>query len=361
MAKNLVMVAAVIGLLVLGTVWALEPQDAVQAQAGQPVVQPVLAVTQWQGTPVSLENLKGQLSVVVFFDDATSCQGPFWAGAAQKIKEYTDNNSIRLLPIGVFKNPSNFKSFACRLWGNDISIGLDAGNTTNKLLGGPINNCAIVILGPEGDTLWRGGNLTNGDSSCNAMLEAIGKHSGTGLVAGITVPDKAVMLPKAIASIKDGNLSNAKDCLKNALKIGNEAATAATLLERIEKLCTWKKAQFDALVTTEGKAWDAYKVGESYLACFSKAEDAKSVNETLNQMRKQAIVANNLVALKMLQTAMKKSSGAVTKIKKDLDAIARQFPDTECAALIGRMTDCTVDGSPGQPHKTGGCIMRKKH
>ena len=67
MVKNLVLVMVVAGLMMAVSAWAAEPQAA--AAPAQPVVQPLLAVAQWQGKAMSLEDLKGSVAVVVFFND----------------------------------------------------------------------------------------------------------------------------------------------------------------------------------------------------------------------------------------------------------------------------------------------------
>jgi cytochrome oxidase Cu insertion factor (SCO1/SenC/PrrC family) len=71
MVKNLILLGIVaMGLATAGMVLAVETPAT--PNAGQPVVQPMLAVAQWLGEPVKLENLKGRVAVLVFFNDASS-------------------------------------------------------------------------------------------------------------------------------------------------------------------------------------------------------------------------------------------------------------------------------------------------
>ena len=132
---------------------ALMAADAEQAY-------PVMPVAEWQNGPLQLEDFKGQIVAIVFFDDGSSANGPDWGRASQMIRKELLELPFVMVPIATFGSPHNFGRFSGTLWGGKAAVALDCGDACLKQLAG---GQGMVIYGPDGRELWRGSDHTKAE------------------------------------------------------------------------------------------------------------------------------------------------------------------------------------------------------
>ena len=206
-----------------------------------------------------------------------------------------------VVPIGLYAKPNAYHSMNTQLWGKEALGGLDAARAANKLLGDG-RLIGIAIVGPDGKVLWRGSDPFKGSYFYSVpgnppvpfhdLKEGITPHLDKGLFGGLKVP---VVAKPILKLFRAGNIAVAQAMLAG-LK-GDVAVTSfkEELTKRIETMRQEKRALFDELVKAE-KAWDAYKVGLSYVKCFPKAPDLTEVKDAIKILQGSVVVKSNLAS-----------------------------------------------------------------
>lgn len=236
-------------------------------------------------------------------------------------------------------------------WGSDYVCGLDANTTAYDRIRGQEKRSAVVIVGPDGELLCRAVDPSQGafrliredkevTVPCAVLMDEIQKHLDKGLLAGVAIPEQARLIATAI---KCGRLAEAQAYLTAIPDKSPLAELKKTLQARFEDLRKSKLALFEELLKA-GKEWDAYKVGESYLRCFPKAEDATKVRTALAKLAQQQPVRDNLKAKQTYASIAAKVYGSKGQLKlapqasSALQQIATTMPETEYGAIAAQMS-----------------------
>jgi hypothetical protein len=195
------------------------------------------------------------------------------------------------------------------LWGETTVCALDAGGATYTALGDGKTLHAIVILDPEGKIVHRSTDIEKGNSYYAIegkpyvpfadLKKAIEGRKGEGLLGGVTVPER---LAPITAAIKQGQLAKAQAMLTKVRDSGESGAFKAELTKRLDELAQKKLALFESLLS-EGRSWDAYKVGASYLRCFPDGKGAAGVKEKMTALKSNAEVKKQVDAREAFRKA----------------------------------------------------------
>jgi hypothetical protein len=208
----------------------------------------------------------------------------------------------------VSKTPNGFIAAARALWGDGFTNVLDAGTNTISKMGG--GTSAIVILGPDFEVLQRAGDIrkgayfmqTPGNPPFNFVefQGAIRQAGAKGLLGGLKIPDA---VKPAIPVIKAAQLSNALNFLKGLPDAGEAGEFKKELAKRIEDLRLAKRKLFDD-AEKDGKKWDAFKAGASYLRVFPQAQDAGDMRTKVSKLQYDNDVKKELTAQQMFGQAV---------------------------------------------------------
>ncbi|MHC4605837.1 MAG: hypothetical protein ACYTAF_02760 [Planctomycetota bacterium] len=285
---------------------------------------PAFPVAEWTDKPLDLEDLRGQMVAIVFYDDDTVGVGtPAWVNAAAEIKHFAQQQNFVLIPVALFDRPSDFKELTKKIWGTDINCARDLGHTTYEYLRRPITeDCCIMVIDTMGRFVHRGGKLrasssyydTEG-SPCVPVFDlkrAMGGHVGRGLLGGLAPPPGTEAIIKAIKSARYGE---AESKLKKLSDEGAPGRFKKALKERLEALQK-EKAALVARLKESGDTWGAYKVGQSFVRCFPKSSEAGVVRGILASLKSDATVKKNLAAKKAVEKVLSKGKRAKKKKKK---------------------------------------------
>jgi hypothetical protein len=250
------------------------------------------------------------------------------------------------VPIGVFGRPQRFKSLSGKLWGQEISCGLDPGMLINRTLGRGIRDCGVVIFGPDGKALWRGLNFRHSTMVFRGsrkllipseLEKRVKPHLSKGILGGVEIPP---MLKPIAALIKAGRLGQAQLMISRLPSRAPYGELKQTVLGRLEEVRTKKRALFDELVAAE-KKWDAFKVGSSYVRCFPRAKDASKVRSALSSLKMRPPVKDeyaakqNFTRLAVLGYGSFARGGSGSRVHAVMASLAKKYPDTE----FGRFAD----------------------
>jgi hypothetical protein len=249
----------------------------------------------------------------------------------------------------VFKQSNRFKSLSATVWGKDVPRALDVGDLANRTFAKSAPQAAAVVLGPDGSVLWQGSKLTLGGSYYPTagrppvpyadLLKGIKPHLGKGLLGDIKIP---AQLEAHANLIKFGKLGAAESALSKVRASGNVADVAKTLCERIEGIRKEKRELFDSLMSA-GKLWDAYKVGSSYVRCFSRAKDVSKVRSAVSSMKYKGGVKDNLSAqqsfarLAQIGYGSRAQKAALGQVAAAMKQLAEKKGDTEFGAYASEM------------------------
>lgn len=198
---------------------------------------------------------------------------------------------------------------ASKIWGDTTLCALDAAGATYAALGDGKTLHAIVVLDPEGKIVHRSTDIEKGNSYYAVegkpyvpfadLKRAIEPRKGEGLLGGVTVPER---LAPIAAAIKQGLLAKAQAMLAKVRDSGESGTFKAELTKRLDDLAQKKLALFESLLS-EGRSWDAYKVGASYLRCFPEGKGASGVKEKMTALRSNAEVKQQVDAREAFRKA----------------------------------------------------------
>jgi hypothetical protein len=211
----------------------------------------------------------------------------------------------------------------------------------NRLLRGELATAGIIIIGPEGETLWRGSDPHKGSYFYRTpgrpavpfadLKKNIEPHLDKGLLGGLGVP---VQARQVAAALKAGKLAAAGTMLDRLPSSGELGEFRKALAERLEELRARKRALFDGL-SAAGEDWQAYKVGASYVRCFPSAGDASEMRSAVRSLRSKQTVRDNLAAKQNFLRIAGLAYGSkgvrkhVAQVDSTLARLAARYPETE--------------------------------
>lgn len=236
-----------------------------------------------------------------------------------------------LLPLAVLDNPGAFKPTTIMLWGKSMPAGHDyLGGNFNALNGSGVGG--LTIVGPDGRIISGKGTPSTAYLMTSSFLpsveEAVRDH---GLLAGLTPPQEAAKVRYFL------RLASYSDALREVKKL-DDGPFKDTLTERIQALAVEKKRVFDVFVE-EGKMWEAYRVGTSYVKCFSREKNVSQVRSALAKIKADRAVKNELAARKaygqliarVSSMSTQKQCGAIIQM---LPSLMEKYPDAACTSVM---------------------------
>ncbi len=251
-----------------------------------------------------------------------------------------------MITVGLYKNPAAFASVSAQLWGKDAIAALDAKETASRFLGAG-TTVGIAILDPEGKVAWKGSDPFKGSTfytlpgnppvPYHDFTQGITPYLDKGLLGGLTVPPAGKPVAKLL---RTGNLAGAQAVLATLKGDASIEAFKRTLEDRLEALRRQKWNLFDDLMKAE-KAWDAYKVGLSYVRCFPKAPDLAEKKDALKALQANPVVKDNLAAKDAFAKLAASGFGSRGKasmhsqVSVAMGQIAQKFGNTEFGGYAG--------------------------
>jgi hypothetical protein len=223
---------------------------------------------------------------------------------------------------------------------------LDSGSVICKTFGDG-KQPAIVILGPDSEVLFTGGGAHDGNSYTDksftvpynlaVLKEGYEKAKDKGLLGGLTVPAEA----KSVAELlKRGQIAQADQYVQRLPDQGAVGDFKKELVKRLEALRVSKRELFDKL-EKDGKKWEAFKVGTSYLRVFPQAKDRNDVSGKVTALQNDASVRKNQESQQVFYNLLPQIYGParnaafLAQAKTIFQQFAEKYKDTECATLAG--------------------------
>jgi thiol-disulfide isomerase/thioredoxin len=210
-------------LFALAVVFCISPISFAVVNVGD---KPVLSFHAADGTPISLQNLRGKIVIVDFW--ATWC-GPCMAEADHMVslKDQYESKGVQMIGISLDQNKGQMmriakekgftwpQYFDGKVWQNNISIEWG-------VRGIP----ATFIISPEGEVLWKGH-----PAQIDRPLQKAFKEHPPQLLNPTQMAEVSSALDKVDQLIKSGDYSTA---IKSFAKLPAEARQESTLKERVE-------------------------------------------------------------------------------------------------------------------------------
>ncbi|HOX06772.1 MAG TPA: hypothetical protein PK280_10235 [Planctomycetota bacterium] len=225
---------------------------------------------------------------------------------------------------------------------------LDAGAFNCKTFGSG-GQPAFVILGPEFETLAKGGDAHKGAYFRQApgnppfnyaeLKDAYDPLKGKGLLGGLTVPPEAKVVVELVRRGQLGQLEPFAQRLPDQGALGD---FKKELVKRIEALRVSKRELFDKL-EKDGKKWGAYKVGASYLRVYTQAKDRNEVSAKVGALQNDPEVRKNLEAQQVFASLLSQIYGptrnpaVLAQAKATFQQFIDKYKDTEFATLAGEL------------------------
>lgn len=247
----------------------------------------------------------------------------------------------------VSKNPNGFVGAARALWGDGFTNILDSGTNIITKMGG--GTSSIVVLGPDFEVLQKAGDYrkgayymeTAGKPAYNlAELQRALKQAGDkGLLGGLKPP--AAVKP-VLPMVKAAQLSNAANYLKGLSDAGEVGEFKKELSKRIEDLRLAKLKLFED-AEKEGRKWDAFKAGLSYMRVFPQAPDANDVRNKVSKLQYDNDVRKELTAQQMFGQAMaqvyapRRNAALLKQVATVFKQVTDQCKDTEYGKLAAEI------------------------
>ena len=226
-----------------------------------------------------------------------------------------------------------------KVWGDGVLCAMDTGEATYRALGSEPH--AITVLDPDGKIVFqanepaKGSVYYRGPEKLPVMFadlrKAVEPHKDKGLLGGLELPSKFAPIA---AAIKQGRLARAQSMLTKVSDKGAAGTAKAELAKRLEALRKKKLAFLESLLA-DGKHWDAYKVGASYVRCFPQGDGVEGVKTKLRSLKSNADVKNQLDARKAFRRYAAACYGPRRQIKAPERAkmlfgkLARKYEGTE--------------------------------
>lgn len=249
--------------------------------------------------------------------------------------------------LGVLDNPNSFLGFTKSIWGKDRIAAHDYTGANVKILmekGGAVLTC----VGPDGKILEKLGNSPPMayPAAPNFVKSNYEKHKDKGLLADLNPPKGS---EKILMCLKFAKYSEALILLKRA----EDGPFKETLTGRLKALDAEKRRVFDVF-REEGKTWEAYRVGESILRCFSKEKDLNTIRSYVSRLKSDATVKNELAARKAFASLLGqilRISGTkrVDAIKQAMESFIKKYSGTVCASVAEKIRDKANAALPGKP------------
>jgi len=206
---------------------------------------------------------------------------------------------------------------------------------------------AIVILGPDFEVLYKGGNVHKGNYYVNtagkpplnfvALTDGLKRVGSKGLLGGLKPPAGT---ERVVAAVKAAQLSNALNGVKYMADTGQVGAFKKELTKRLEALQTQKRKLFDDLEKA-GKKWAAFKAGSSYLRVFAQAKDAGEVRTKLSKLQYDKDVRKELEAQAAFKRVMASTYGPTSNssARRGAWALFKQVADRYKGTEFGKMAE----------------------
>jgi len=230
------------------------------------------------------------------------------------------------------------------LWGQDVNCLLDAGAFNCKSYGKG-SQPAFAILGPDSEVLATGGDVHKGayfrqvpgnpPSNFADLKDAYDPLKGKGLLGGVTVPPEA----KGVAELlKRGQIAQADQFVQRLPDQGALGDFKKEMVKRLEALRASKRELFDKL-EKDGKKWEAFKVGASYLRVFPQAKDRNDVSGKVANLQNDPVVRKNTEAQQVFNNLLAQIYGpsrnpaVLAQAKATFQQFADKYKETEYGGL----------------------------
>jgi hypothetical protein len=248
----------------------------------------------------------------------------------------------------VFKTPGGFQGMCRTLWGQDVNCLLDSGSATCKMFKG--GQPSFVILGPDFEVLASGGDVHKGaytykeagNPPCNFvdLKKAYDGVKDKGLLGGVTVPAEAKMV---VELVRRGQIAQADQFVQRLPDQGATGDFKKEMVKRLEALRVAKREIFDKL-EKDGKKWEAFKTGSSYLRVFPQAKDRSDVATKVGTLQNDAAVRKSLEAQQVFVNVLAQVYGPsrnpafLAQAKTTFQQFADKYKDTVFATLAPELT-----------------------
>ncbi len=253
------------------------------------------------------------------------------------------------------KRPGFLRGVSAQLWGKNTVSLLDADRkivtsfSTDK---GVLP--AIVILGPDFQQLYKGGNALKGSwfyqkpgrpkYNVFHFKEGLAKIKGQGLLSGLTFPEKHQKLIPAIKSMKLSMVQKYLDGFRDQdLEKDPELKKfVEELKKRLSALEEKKRKLFEDL-DKAGNKWGAFKAAGSYLRVFTKSKASRDILDKAQKYKRDESIRNEIDAEGLFARVMAMTYGPMSKptsqaqIKKLFKQVAAKYKDTEYGKLCAEL------------------------
>jgi hypothetical protein len=260
-----------------------------------------------------------------------------------------------LIPVFLSKNPGFLRGVSAQLWGQNTVSLLDVDRKiVTSFSTGKGELPAIVILGPDFQQLYKGGNALKGSyyytkpgrPKVNVFhfKEGLAKIKGQGLLSGLVFPEKHQKLIPAIKSMKLSMVQKYLDGFRDR-DLDKDAELKTFVLElkkRLSALEEKKRKLFEDLEKA-GNKWGAFKAAGSYLRVFPKNKASRDILAKAQKYKREESIRNEIAAEGLFARVMAMTYGPMSKpasraqAQKLFKQVAAKYKDTEygklCAGL----------------------------